>query len=136
MTEPKGPSADMVAPNFPRGVAGSRPVGRLAHRRAGAEWQPLKYRLLPTGPAPTCGGGEGFYITGTFTPPRNSILEPSHAHQAPGQVVALYPPSTTTTSPVTNRFDVTRETIVAATSAAVTQRPSGVIRARRCMSRS
>ena len=54
----------------------------------------------------------------------------------PVQVVALYPPSTTTTSPVTNGFDVTRETIVAATSAAVTQRPSGVIRARRCMSRS
>ena len=34
--------------------------------------------------------------------------------------MALYPPSTTTTSPVTNGFEVTSETIVAATSAAVT----------------
>src|SRR5690606_24229679 len=57
-----------------------------------------------------------------------------HKHSiSRAQVVAEYPPSITTTSPVTNRLAVTRLTTVSATSSGVAHLPSGVLRARRAI---
>src|SRR5207247_5108144 len=75
-----------------------------------------------------------------------SLIFPVSSHQAiaiiargfgrsggrpPAQVELENPPSITTTSPVTKRFDWTSDIMVSATSYAVTQRRSGVNLARR-----